>query len=141
MYVFPASQFKVHAANEPGLAGEQSALSGILISHRQGVAVVLSNSGVVENAHVMSKGRGAKVFCDCIGTSYLSTETISRLPQSHETIPLTEKCKKLIEYFAKSANWSQGSFVNSFRCTKYIILFLITGPDCTAIYTITDGIS
>jgi hypothetical protein len=36
MYVFPASQFKVHAANEPGLAGEQSGLSGILISHRLG---------------------------------------------------------------------------------------------------------
>jgi hypothetical protein len=59
MYVFPASQFKVHAANEPGLAREQSALSGILISQSQGVALVLSNSGVVENAHVMSKSRGA----------------------------------------------------------------------------------
>jgi hypothetical protein len=64
----------VHAANETGLAGEQSALSGILISHRQGVAVVLSNSGVVENAHVMSNGRGAsyvknrgnRIFIECI---------------------------------------------------------------------------
>jgi hypothetical protein len=74
MYVFRASQFKVHAANEPGLTGEQSALSGILISHRQGVAVVLSNSSVVENAHVMSKGRGAssmknrgnRIFIECL---------------------------------------------------------------------------
>jgi hypothetical protein len=47
----------------PASAGEQSALSGILMptgaSHRQGVAGELPNSGVVENAHVMSKCRGA----------------------------------------------------------------------------------
>jgi hypothetical protein len=28
MYVFPASHLKVHAAFEPGLAGEQSVLAG-----------------------------------------------------------------------------------------------------------------
>jgi hypothetical protein len=28
MYVFPASHLKVHAAIEPGLAGEQSVLAG-----------------------------------------------------------------------------------------------------------------
>jgi hypothetical protein len=35
MYVFPASHFKVHAANKLGLAGEQSALSGAGILSRR----------------------------------------------------------------------------------------------------------
>jgi hypothetical protein len=45
MYVFPASQFKVHAANEPGLAGEQKpfpisffALGGVCFLQLQGLA-------------------------------------------------------------------------------------------------------
>jgi hypothetical protein len=65
MYVLPASHLKVHAAIEPGRAGEQSALSSILmstgVSHRQGLAGELSNTGtgVVETAHVMSNCRGA----------------------------------------------------------------------------------
>jgi hypothetical protein len=43
-------------------------------SHRQVVVVVLSNSGVVENAHVMSiglgpssvKNRGNRIFIECL---------------------------------------------------------------------------
>jgi hypothetical protein len=63
MYVLPASHLKVHAAIQPGRAGEQNALSGILLftggSHRQGLAGELTNSGVVENVHGMSNCRGA----------------------------------------------------------------------------------
>jgi hypothetical protein len=44
-YVFPASHLKVYVTIEPGLAGEQSTVSGILMPTEVENAYVMSNSG------------------------------------------------------------------------------------------------